>query len=117
MNLPITGREEDVADQFATYVFLKSTSQSNVALLQGGIWFFTETDLSYTREHLAGEHSLNLQRQFNIICWAYGKEPRLFAPLVRALALPGDRARGCEREYTQMARAIELLFMPVLTLK
>ncbi len=108
--LPITGREEDVADQFATYIALNSQDAAlKMQVIQGGVWFFSKTDLSYARQHMADEHSLNVQRQFNIVCWAYGKDPRTFVALARTVGLPDERARRCQNEYAQMARGIEHL--------
>lgn len=108
LNLPITGREEDVADQIATYIGL--SGDGGVTIIQSGVWFFSKRELFYTRQHWADEHSLNAQRQFNIICWAYGKDPRLYTPLAQSLSLPFERARKCQGEYAQMARSIEVLF-------
>lgn len=111
LNLSITGREEDVADQIATYLALKARDDTAIEILQGGVWFFSKRYLfsTYTSQHFADEHSLNEQRQFNITCWAYGKDSRLFTPLAQSLGLPGERARRCRSEYARMAQAIELL--------
>jgi len=108
LDLLFTGKEEDVADEIATYLALKA---AGIGIIQGGVWFFSKRNLfsTYTNRHFADQHSLNEQRQFNIACWAYGKDPRLFAPLAQNLRLPVERARRCRGEYTQMARAIELL--------
>ncbi len=115
LNLPITGREEDVADQIATYIVLKGRDGA-ITRIQGGVWFFSKRNffVNYTSRHFADEHSLNEQRQFNIICWAYGKDPRLFTPLAQSLRLPAERARRCQSEYAQMARSLELLLRDYL---
>lgn len=107
--LPITGREEDVADQIATYKALKSDDAA-LKILQGGVWFFSKTDLFYTRQHFADEHSLDPQRRFNIACWAFGKDQRLFAPLAKKVGLTGEHARRCPSEYAQMARSLDQIF-------
>lgn len=111
LNLPITGREEDVADQIATYLALKAGDDTSTQAIQGGVWFFSKRNLFsiYSSRHFADVHSLNEQRQFNITCWAYGKNSRLFTPLAQSLRLPAERARRCQSEYARMARAIDLL--------
>lgn len=106
--LPITGREEDVADQIAAYIALKT--EEAAITIQGGAWFFSKTDIFYTRQHYADEHSLDPQRRFNIVCWAYGKNPQLFTPLAKKVGLTVERARRCQSEYAQMARSLELIF-------
>jgi hypothetical protein len=108
-HLNITGREEDVADQFATYDLLKYASSNGTTYIEGAMWFFSEATLSYTRQHLADVHSLNTQRQFNILCWAYGKDSLSFAGLAKRYGLTPERARGCQREYAQIAEAINAL--------
>ena len=108
-NIPITGREEDVADQLATYELLAMQPDMSLALIEGAMWFFSETSLSYTRQHLADVHSLQTQRQFNILCWAYGKDQAFFSALAKRFSLPVKRALGCQREYAQLAEAVNVM--------
>jgi len=109
-DLPITGREEDVADQLATYTLLNIDPPSMmVPLIEAAMWFFSETSLAYTREHFADVHSLNPQRQFNILCWAYGKDQESFAALVKKFSLPVQRAQRCQNEYAQLAKAVNVM--------
>lgn len=113
LKLPITGREEDVADQIATYMALKSPDATTG--IQAGSWFYSKNDVQfYTMRRFADEHSLSPQRQFNIVCWAYGKDPRLFAPLVKSVGLSAERASRCQGEYAQMSRSLELLLQDAL---
>ena len=52
------------------------------------------------------------QRFFNLLCTAYGSDPKLFADVIKEGFLPEDRAVGCEREYLQLSHAFETLIRP-----
>lgn len=108
LDLPATGKEEDVADQFASLILIES-GQNNVAL-DGATWFYLEgmkTDL----ESLAfwDEHSLDLQRFYNIACLIYGEDPEKYSFLVEQEILPSERADGCQVEYQQIFNSWNVL--------
>ena len=65
-------------------------------------------------EDLAGEHSLNRQRYFNMVCWAYGSDPENSQDLIDTWELPEDRAAGCEAEYDLLDRSWTRLLKPHL---
>jgi hypothetical protein len=117
LNLPVLGREEDAADQIATYLLLQST---NFQQLTDGFvavhWFNRKKTFFYTRRHYADEHSLGPQRQFNIACWAYGSNPQQFLALAQYAKLPRERAVRCGNEYQQLHNAVgQLLSGHLLT--
>lgn len=111
-NLPITGREEDVADQLATWFILETIGeddQDSVArVLTAAYWFGYE----FNKEEVAAEdlpfwdsHSLDPQRYHNIICWAYGYNAELTENVLGEdldQALPEERRGQCEEEYTRL---------------
>jgi hypothetical protein len=102
LRLPITGREEDVADQFATLVLAMYNPDATIWAAQ----FFGSQGfnrLTPTVTEFADEHALNEQRFFNILCWTYGASPGNRTSLLRAL--PRDRAQRCPAEYQQLATA------------
>ena len=107
LQLPITGREEDVADQIATYLLLGSPNP--FYFVQGAAWFNSKRQVKYVSAHFADEHSLDPQRKFNVVCWAFGKDPSRFYGLAQAVKLPARRASRCANEYQQMSRAISTL--------
>jgi hypothetical protein len=61
------------------------------------------------QQKFADEHGTSAQRFFNLLCVAYGADPKLFSDVVEKGFLPEDRAVGCEREYAQLAHAFETL--------
>jgi len=106
LDLPVTGREEDAVDQLATVVLLEAGADGRDAALRGAEWFEMNGRLSRTRQPFWGEHSLDQQRYFNILCWVYGSDPTAHADLLKQeWGLPADRAARCPAEYDRMNRA------------
>lgn len=119
LDLPITGREEDVADQIATFLSLydlKDEEDHEWALwtVVGGSWFFDMQSQQQQFSSLAGEHALDAQRVYNIACWTYGSNPRRYANLVPWFKGASDRLLGCEAEHAKMHRALTKLIGPSL---
>lgn len=119
LDLPITGREEDVADQIATFLSLydlKDEEDHEFALwaVVGGGWFFDMQGRQRLHSNLADEHSLDGQRVINVACWTYGSDPRRYADLVPWFKGASDRLLRCEAEHAQMHRALTKLIGPAL---
>jgi hypothetical protein len=113
--LPITGREEDAADQFATVALLESGGEGEQAAVSAAVWFaLNARGRRVSTLHYADEHSLDAQRFYNILCWIYGADPARQASLVQQGYLPHERARRCPSEHQQMARSWDLLLAPHL---
>jgi hypothetical protein len=49
-----------------------------------------------------------------LLCIAYGADPETFALVVEQKYLPENRARGCKREYDEVAFAFKKLIVPHL---
>ncbi len=60
----------------------------------------------------ADEHGTPAQRFYNVLCIAYGADPKLFADVVEKGYLPKNRAEGCEDEYEQADKAFKRLIAP-----
>lgn len=108
LGLPITGREEDVADQFATVVL---TRDNPMATLWAARFFKEVGDPGHAgQKHanlnpsaFADEHALDEQRFYNILCWTYGASPDDRAALLAYI--PRERAARCPAEYQQLENA------------
>ena len=114
-DLPVFGREEDVADQLATYLMLKHDVADGIL---GSILFFSQNKSFFylnTQRGMSDEHGLGPQRAINIACWAYGKDPSRYAPLANLAGLTAARAPRCEREYLQLEKAVTTLLGNRLT--
>ncbi|MGV0992079.1 MAG: DUF4344 domain-containing metallopeptidase [Mycobacterium sp.] len=119
-NLPITGREEDVADQLAAYVLLNPGTDGKIdpENIQAVKDFAREFENYGDRSgpiddtDLADTHSPNKTRMYNLECWVYGADPDASADLITSGALPEDRADGCADEYQQLSDAWSELLSP-----
>ncbi len=122
-DLPVTGREEDVADQLAAYILLApgpdgKTDPESVQAVKDFAREFKGYDEQKGGEidegALADVHSLDLTRMYNLECWVYGSDPVANADLVNDGLLPEDRADGCEDEYTKLSNSWGTLLAPYL---
>ena len=106
LDLPVTGREEDAADQLAVLLAAPDPGR--------GIWPAQYAALKYqklSRSHAvsqrlyADEHGLDAQRYYNVVCWLYGSDPARYGAYVTRGILPEARARRCAREREQINRS------------
>ena len=99
--LPIIVQEEDVVDSFATILLIQTGEEDAVI---AGIEQFdvdAEEDEELSELPFWGEHSLSIQRVYNIACLVYGSDTDEYADFVEDDFLPEDRAEGCPEEYEQ----------------
>jgi len=124
-DLPITGREEDAADQIATWITLNGVWEEEadgVAAALDAADFFAltgdyETEDAETAKDLPfwDSHSLDFQRYYNIICWTYGFSPKLTEEMLGEDVddvLDAERKESCEDEYALMDRSLSRLLQP-----
>jgi len=114
LHIPILGREEDAADQFAAFALVHLNRQTARDTVLGVGWMYAQEakEATLSRSDLADVHGFAGQRFYNLLCIAYGAEPRLFADLVEKNYLPAGRADDCADEYGQVAYAIRKLMGP-----
>lgn len=112
--LPITGREEDAVDPLATLATLGGGPAGETAALAGAHAFLLAAEAADADADLSfwGEHSLDEQRFYNVICWIYGSNPEKYTWLIDAEWLPEERADLCPEEYELMARGWQTLLAP-----
>jgi len=115
LELPITGREEDVVDEFATLLLLWWEDEEAV---WAGAEQFEADALAEREETTSGdyaywdEHGLSAQRYYNVICLIYGSDPQYWQDLVKSRELPQDRADQCAGEFDQKTYAWETILDP-----
>ncbi len=116
LQIPVLGREEDAADQFAAYVMLRLSKDEARRMILGSAYHhkiqMPGTKVTVPTQSFSDEHSLPAQRAFSILCIAYGADKKLFADVVEKDFLPKSRAEGCEREYEDLAFAMTKLIGP-----
>jgi hypothetical protein len=99
LKIPLLGREEDAADQFAAYLLLQFAKSDARRLIAGTAYAYNvdASKPSTKKNPFADEHGLPAQRFYNLLCIAYGADSKLFADLVEkeiSAEGPGRRLRG-----------------------
>lgn len=119
LNIPFFGREEEVADYFATYLLLQFCKDDARRLILGASFIsgreaMDEQGRAPELRLLADTHSLPAQRHFNRWCMAYGADPVLFADAITFGMLPKSRAKHCRYEYQTNQYAFRTLISPYI---
>lgn len=123
-DLPITGKEEDVADQLASWIILKTFGDDDhravLSLVNASEWFVAEFDASAIKVEdleFAGSHSLDPQRFYNIIAWAYGFNPDAAVAALGADIgefLTDERIESAAFEFERIDRSFAVLLKKYL---
>jgi hypothetical protein len=109
-DLPVLGRSEDAADQFATVFLSLGGKDSMVIAWAGAIQLFIAQ--RRTGEAVAwDEHSSPLQRFYNIACINYGSNPEDF-PELPEMMLPTSRREQCVGESQRLTRSWAQMMQP-----
>jgi hypothetical protein len=116
LSIPLFGREEDAADQFSAYIMLQYDKARARRLILGSAYQYKidmqAPELTLALKKFSDEHGIPAQRFYNVLCIAYGADPKLFSDVVERNYLPRDRAEGCEEEYRQVRFAFRTLISP-----
>jgi hypothetical protein len=117
LGVPVFGREEDAADNFATYVMLRFGDEEARALISGAAYshkkYVQGTQVTVPLAAFSDAHGAAAQRFYNLLCTAYGSDSTRFADFVENDYLPKSRAGSCKREYdTTTAFAFRELISP-----
>jgi len=116
LQIPVLGREEDAADQFAAYVMLRLNKDDARKMILGSAYQhrlqMPGPKITMATKSFSDEHSTPAQRAFNILCIAYGTDKTVFADIVEKDFLPKRRAEICEKEYEDLNFAMTKLIGP-----
>jgi hypothetical protein len=122
--IPIFGREEDAADNFATFLMLQSRDDAP-RLVMGAAWSYHQF-IKDLRENpkatlplaaFSSNHGQPEERFFNMQCMAYGSDQKRYAGLIEMGLLPQSRAKDCKYEYAVMKFAFDKEIMPHLDME
>jgi hypothetical protein len=115
LHLPITGREEDAADQLSTLILINNIEDGEEMALNAARAFKLYADQEKGEEKLYwDEHSLDEQRYYDTICMVYGYNPDKYEYLVMDGTLPWVRADVCPEYYDKARRSWKKLLGPYL---
>jgi putative metallopeptidase DUF4344 len=116
MGLPVLGRMEDAADSFATLTLIRVGSDFSHGVLAAAAkgWFLADRRDRATGLKLAfyGEHGLNRQRAYQIVCLMVGSDEDKFKDLAEETKLPEARQHTCLGDYSNAAFSWDLLLKP-----
>src|SRR5215470_932152 len=116
LELPVLGREEDAADEFAIVRLLSVGSTFTHRVLADATkgWFFSARRDRKEGEPLAfyDEHSLDQQRAYHIVCLMVGNNPNEMVDLANEMKLPDDRRESCKREFERASSSWHKVLQP-----
>lgn len=104
LELSVLGRQEDAADSLAAVLIHKMWEEESAAQM---VYDTANAFLVYDAEAQQGgnepaywdEHSLDMQRYYNLICLYYGADPEAREADAIEMGLPEDRAVRCPEEF------------------
>jgi hypothetical protein len=111
-NLPVTGREEDVVDEFSTMLLLYARDEGadfipNIII--GFADFFRRMGEHGGQTPYWDEHTDSMVRYGNIVCLLYGSSPEEFQDLANQLKMPERRQYFCRQDYSERKETWEKL--------
>ena len=114
--IPVLGREEDAVDGLATWLLIEQfEAGGEIALSAADLFYLEGEEIElFEDSDFWGEHSLDLQRYYSILCHVYGSDPEQYEAIVREAGLTEERAVGCIAEYEQLHDNWLTLLKPVL---
>ena len=116
LEIPVLGREEDAADEFAILRMLWIGSAFTHRVLADATkgWFFSARRDRKEGEPLAfyDEHSLDQQRAYHIVCLMVGHDPNAMVDLAKEMKLPDDRRESCKRDFAKASSAWAAVLKP-----
>jgi hypothetical protein len=119
--VPLFGREEDAADQFAGYLMLHFGKEQARRWIEGAAYSAEEFMKDFgPMDNFASVHGLPQQRFYNLLCLAYGADPVLFADVTHEMMnkmaergfLPKRRADNCQYEFQTFDHAFKTAIGP-----
>ena len=117
LDIPITGREEDAVDELSAILLLSYYEDGlEMALTAAAVFNIGSEEGRITEDLMFGEHSLDAQRFFNILCMVYGHDPDANADVFSlfGITITEERAYRCILDYDKKRRSWFRLLEPHL---
>ncbi len=118
LKLPVTGREEDVVDEFATMLLLYAREEG-AEYIPEAIYGFADLwrliGQGAEKTPWWDEHTDAMVRFGNVVCLLYGSSPKEFQELANRFKMPERRQYFCREEYPEKKAAWEKLLKEHLT--
>jgi hypothetical protein len=121
LDVPLFGRPEDDADQFAAHVMIRIGQRDARRLIAGAAYMYKDyvkhPTITVPVTAFADVHGAPMQRLYNLLCQAYGADPDQFSDLVDKGYLPKSRAPACRMEWNEVDFAFRKLIYPYVDQK
>jgi len=117
LDVPVFGREEDAADETASFMALQFNKDVARTIVKGFVYFWArEQDpaASAPMGVWSDEHGNASQRMYSALCLAYGGDPQTFQEFIDRGWLPKKRADHCDQEFAQVKRAFVNTVLPFI---
>src|SRR5262249_49297337 len=119
-NVPVFGRQEDAADEFATFVMLQFGGEKAHRLIRGAAYSYAgfikalkeDPKVTLPLASFSSDHGSPEERFYNLACIAYGYDPQIFHRVIEYDLLPEARAKVCKYEYSNLRYAFRTLITP-----
>jgi hypothetical protein len=117
LDVPVFGREEDAADQTASFIALQFNKDVARTIVKGFAYFWArqkDPAASASMSVWSDEHGQASQRMYSALCLAYGGDPQTFQEFIDRGWLPKKRADHCDQEFTQLKLAFVKTVLPFI---
>ena len=118
LKLPVTGPEEDMADEFAAMTWIevlkKHPEMAPLALGGAKFWFFLayRKGAQQSQPPWYDEHAPDARRFGAVLCMLYGAYPEYFGSVIDKLRMPDARRQSCVQQAGRRAEAWKTLLRP-----
>ncbi|MDE1465404.1 DUF4344 domain-containing metallopeptidase [Spartinivicinus poritis] len=99
--LPVVGQEEDAVDSLATILLIELFEEGQeIAISAADLFDLESQDIDeFEEEDFWDEHSLDVQRYYNTLCYVYGSTPNKYKSLAREAGFSKERMELCIDDY------------------
>ncbi len=113
LELPVLGREEDAADNVATWILLNKRSEQADRTLADAARGWIYSGVAYKsgddESDYATGHSLDKQRAYQIVCLMVGMDQKAFRPIADEYRIDTVRQGACNWDYSTVNRSLRAL--------
>ena len=117
LGIPVLSREEDVADNIATYSLIaRGSAAADRALIDSTYgWVLSDQRISeFETADFYDEHSLDLQRAFAITCMMVGNDREKFRDAADLMDMDIGRQKRCADDFAQVEQSLVAVLGPYL---
>jgi hypothetical protein len=120
LDVPFFGHAEDVADEFSTFMMVHLGKDQATRLISGAAYSYKNAvqnpAVIMPLQAFSDVHGTPAQRFYNMLCLAYGADPKTFSRVAEDKYLPQTRAPDCQREWYQVAASFKRYILPHMDL-